>query len=157
MNKLLIRATLVSLATAACGLAGAMTVDAPAVAAQAAAFSCAEPAIPAYSVSNEGARRVQKQLVQWQQCASGYLSQSDNAEAHAVVAVAAQDVAQRYNSWLVGTARYNNGQADGRFVQTRVERDWAAAIARPAVRHASTRYVAPRPDNAVRIQVGEAE
>ena len=157
MKKLLIQSTLFAATVGGCGLAGAMTADAAAGSRQPAAMQCEQPAIPAYSTSTEGLRRVQKSVDAWQTCANDYLGQDDSDDAYAAVMQVAEAIYARRAGWIVATARYNNGQAAGRLVQTLGERDWIASIARSRANYASQRYVAPRPDNARLITVVATE
>nr|WP_315258066.1 hypothetical protein [uncultured Duganella sp.] len=111
--------------------------------------ACEQPAIPAMSSSTVGVKRVVRQIAQWRACSADLLARDSSAETQATV----DAVEARVATWLNATARYNNGQAQGRLAQTQVERDWREATVTRLGTYAGVRYTAPAPDNANWLEI----
>lgn len=82
-------------------------------------YDCVAPEFPSYSTSNEGVRRVEKQVRQWRAC---------NVERAALIDAAKlvklnEDVDLRLEKWLLATRGYASGQVEHQKTLTRIERD----------------------------------
>lgn len=140
-----------TLFAAALALSGAAhaAVETVIVPAPAPLAACEQPAIPAMSSSTVGVKRVSKQIAQWRACSADLLARDSSAPTQAAV----DAVETRVSAWLNATARYNNGQAQGRLAQTQVERDWREATVTRIGTYAGVRYTAPAPDNANWLEI----
>jgi hypothetical protein len=140
-----------TLFAAALALSGAAhaAVETVIVPAPAPLAACEQPAIPAMSSSTVGVKRVAKQIAQWRACSADLLARDSSAATQASV----DAVEARVSAWLNATARYNNGQAQGRLAQTQVERDWREATVTRIGTYAGVRYTAPAPDNANWLEI----
>jgi hypothetical protein len=88
-----------------------------AASAQAASFDCVAPVFPDHSTSNEGVRRIEKQVRQWRACNVAHRSESVdvdrlNAEVDASLA-----------KWIAATRAYANGQLKDQRTLTQMERE----------------------------------
>ncbi len=92
--------------------------------AQAATFDCVAPVFPDHSTSNEGVRRVDKQVKQWRACYQAYLA----TPAAADVSQRSADVEANRARWIASTQRYSNGQAVSQDSLTLVDRDKIATL-----------------------------
>lgn len=82
----------------------------------AAAAECAAPVFPAQSVSDEGARRVHKQVVQFRKCQAQLPGDAASARR-------AADVEAGFAKWAANTRMYARGQLAGSVAQSSIERD----------------------------------
>lgn len=82
----------------------------------AAAAACSAPLFPAQSVSDEGVRRVEKQVVQFRKCQAQQPADAASARASA-------DVEAGYAKWAAATSVYAKGQLAGSLAQSSMERD----------------------------------
>jgi hypothetical protein len=113
------------------------------------AVTCVQPSIPAMSSSTVGVKRVARQIAQWRECTGELMARDRSEETQAAIAA----VEARVAAWMNATARYNNGQAQGRVAQTQLERDWREAYVTRTGSYAGVRYNAPAPDNANWLEV----
>lgn len=94
-------------------------------AASAQAAECAQPVFPSQSTSTEGARRIEKQVVQFRKCQAEIAGQQD-------AALTARQNAQMeagLAKWSVATRMYSGGQLAGSALQASAERDQSAHLA----------------------------
>ena len=103
-----------------------------AASAQAATFDCVAPVFPDHSNSNEGVRRIEKQLKQWRTCYQAYGTQEGAMDMSALNA----DVEARQAKWSASTLGYSNGQAASQGNLTRVERDRTETVRSVALERA---------------------
>ena len=86
---------------------------------QAATFDCVAPVFPDHSNSNEGVRRIDKQVKKWRLCYQAYSAQADAPDMSALNAEVDANLAR----WTASTQGYSNGQGASQDNLTRTERD----------------------------------
>jgi opacity protein-like surface antigen len=89
------------------------------------AADCVQPVFPSQSTSDEGARRVEKQVVQFRKCQAELASKQDAALTDRQNA----QMEAGYAKWAAATRSYSNGQLAGSAVQSSAERDQSAHLA----------------------------
>jgi hypothetical protein len=92
-----------------------------AASAQAASFDCVAPVFPAHSSSNEGVRRVEKQLRQWRACYAAHNTRVASVEVDKLNAEVDANLAK----WIAATRFYSKGQSGGHERLTQMEREKA--------------------------------
>lgn len=92
-----------------------------AASAQAASYDCVAPVFPDHSTSNEGVRRIEKQVKQWRACKDSQRAEMDTLEAERLNA----EVEASLGKWINATRAYSKGQLNGRGTLTQMERDKA--------------------------------
>lgn len=85
-------------------------------AAHAGAAECALPLLPAQSVSDEGVRRVEKQVLEFRKCQAQQPGDAASARA-------AAGVESAYAKWAANTRMVARGQLAGSMTQSSMERD----------------------------------
>lgn len=90
-----------------------------AVSAQAASYDCVAPVFPDHSTSNEGVRRIEKQVKQWRACKDSQRAEMDTLEAERLNA----EVEASLGKWIAATRAYSKGQFKGGNTLTQMERD----------------------------------
>jgi hypothetical protein len=89
--------------------------------AQAASYDCVAPVFPDHSTSNEGVRRIEKQVKQWRACKDSHRAEMDTLEADRLNA----EVEANLGKWIAATRAYSKGQFNGRGTLTQMEHDKA--------------------------------
>jgi uncharacterized protein len=85
--------------------------------AQAASFDCVAPVFPDHSTSNEGVRRIEKQVRQWRACNAAHRAESMSAE----VSRLNTEVEVNLARWIAATRANSHGQFNGQSALTQME------------------------------------
>ncbi len=87
--------------------------------AQAVSFDCVAPEFPAQSTSEEGVRRVEKQVRQWRACKAAHRTEMGSADVERINTEVDAGLAK----WIASTRASSNGQASGQRVLTQMEQE----------------------------------
>lgn len=85
--------------------------------AQAASFDCVAPVFPGHSTSEEGVRRIEKQVRQWRACNASHRSNRESADVDKLRIEVDASLAK----WIAATRASSNGQFSGQHLLTRME------------------------------------
>jgi hypothetical protein len=100
-------------------LSAFLAIACGAASAQVAPFDCVAPVFPDHANSNEGVRRIDKQVKKWRACYQAYSAQPDAPDMSRLDA----EVDANYSKWARSTQGYSNGQATSQDAMSRTERD----------------------------------
>jgi hypothetical protein len=95
-----------------------------AASAQVAPFNCVAPVFPDHSNSNEGVRRVDKQVKKWRACYQAYRAQPDAPDMSTLDA----EVDANHARWVRATQGYSNGQGTTQDAMSRPDRDRVTTV-----------------------------
>ncbi|MES2320072.1 MAG: hypothetical protein V4631_21555 [Pseudomonadota bacterium] len=84
---------------------------------QAATFDCVAPVFPGNSTSNEGVRRVEKQVKKWRACYDAYRVTPGATDVSKLDAEVNANLAK----WTAATRAYSNGQGNSQNIANRAE------------------------------------